>query len=140
MAAMSKEQRDAFLAIPRYGILSAVRQNGEAISIPIWFDWDGEMIRMFATAESPKVARLKADPRASLLVVNNLDEHEAWVAFDGVVSIRTSGGFELAEALAHRYWDLGDPQRKAALEGWRGAAAALLLLEMQPKKIRTYCY
>jgi predicted pyridoxine 5'-phosphate oxidase superfamily flavin-nucleotide-binding protein len=138
MATMSIEERDVFLEKPRYGILTSVRKNGSPIAVPVWFDWDGQMIRMFAGAKSPKIKRLEANPGASLLVINNLDEHEAWVAFDGAVTIKESGGFDLAEALAPRYWNLADPKRKATLDAWRESAAGFRLLEMQPQKIRTY--
>jgi hypothetical protein len=47
---------------------------------------------MFTSVLSPKVRRLQADPRASLLVVNHLAEPESWVAFDGPVSIQEEGG------------------------------------------------
>ena len=78
----------------------------QPISVPVWFDWDGVTVQMFASADSPKMRRLQSDPRVSLLVSNDVDEPESWVAFDGSVTIDDSGGFELAESLAKRYWDL----------------------------------
>lgn len=138
MASMSDQERDSFLAVPRYGILSGLRADGSPIAVPLWFDWDGQTIRMFTSVLSPKVGRLQADPRSSLLVVNDLSEREAWVAFDGRVSILEEGGFDLAERLAARYWDLSDPERRSTLEMWRKAAAAFRLLELEPTRIRTY--
>ena len=138
MASMTDEERDLFLAEPRYGILTALRSDGSPISVPVWFDWTGEAIRMFTNVVAPKMKRLQADPRASLLVVNHIAEHEAWVAFDGLVSIQEDGGLELAEQLSSRYWDLSDPGRQRILEFWRNAAAALRVLELRPTQIRTY--
>jgi nitroimidazol reductase NimA-like FMN-containing flavoprotein (pyridoxamine 5'-phosphate oxidase superfamily) len=138
MAKMSDEERERFLAEPRYGILNTLRSDGWPVGVPVWFDWDGEAVRMFTSVLSPKIKRIQRDCRASLLVVNHPSEEEAWVCFDGPVSIREEGGFELAEELAPRYWDLSDPGRKETLELWRKAAAAMRLLELRPEKIRSY--
>ena len=138
MATMTDEERESFLSEPRYGILNTLRSNGTPIGVPVWFDWDGEVARMFTSVVSPKIKRLESDPRASLLVVNHLDELERWVSFDGSVSIREGGGFELAERLASRYWDVSDPDRKATLALWRKVAAALRVLELVPARVRTY--
>ncbi len=138
MARMTDEERDRFLAETRYGILTSLRADGSPIAVPVWFDWTGEAIQMFTSVVSPKMKRLQADPRASLLVANHLAEHEAWVAFDGAVSIHEGGGIELAERLSSRYWDLSNPDRLRTLEFWRKAAAAFRTLELRPTRIRTY--
>jgi PPOX class probable F420-dependent enzyme len=135
---MNDEERERFLAEPRYGILNTIRSDGLPIGVPVWFDWNGETVRMFTSVLSPKIKRLQAAPRASLLVVNHPTEEEAWVSFDGTVSIHEEGGFELAEELAPRYWDLGDPSRRETLALWRKAAAAMRMLELRPARIRTY--
>ena len=97
MATMTDEERDRFLAEPRYGILHTLRSDGSPVAVPVWFDWDGRLLRMFTSVLSPKVKRLQADERASVLVVNHLAEPESWVAFDGPVSIREEGGFGLED-------------------------------------------
>ena len=116
MGQMSDADREAFLAVNRYGILSTLRRDGSPIAIPVWFDWDGRSVRMFTNAGSPKLRRLATDARASVLVTNHIDEKEKWVAFDGTVAVSDDGGLELAEKLAQRYWDLNDPARASALE------------------------
>jgi nitroimidazol reductase NimA-like FMN-containing flavoprotein (pyridoxamine 5'-phosphate oxidase superfamily) len=138
LARMTDEERDRFLAEPRYGILTILRTDGSPVAVPVWFDWTGEVVRMFTSVVSPKMERLQADPRASLLVVNHIAEHEAWVAFDGIISIHEKGGIELAERLSSRYWDLSDPDRQRILEFWRKSAAALRILELKPTRVRTY--
>jgi PPOX class probable F420-dependent enzyme len=131
------ESRDLFLSTPRLAVLMTNRREGTPIGVPVWFEWDGSTVRMFAASTSPKVRRLRRDPRASVLVTNRLDEGECWVAFDGQVSISDTGGFELAERLAPRYWDLEDPERRDMLELWRKAQAVLSLLTLKPTLIRT---
>jgi PPOX class probable F420-dependent enzyme len=138
VARMTDVERDHFLAKPRYGILSFLRADGSPLAVPVWFDWTGEVVRIFSSVVSPKLKRLHADPRASLLVVNDIAETEAWVAFDGDTSIHETGGSELAEQLALRYWDLSDPSRQSTLEFFRNATAAFCVIQLRPTQIRTY--
>lgn len=131
------EQIEAFLAKPRLGVLMTNRLEGTPMGVPVWFDWDGKVVRMFGANFTSKIGRLKRDPRASLLVCNDRDEQEFWVAFDGKVSITGSGGIELAEQLAPRYWDLEDPKRRETLDVWRSASEVLCVLTLEPTKIRS---
>jgi PPOX class probable F420-dependent enzyme len=132
-----EESREQFLSTPRLAILMTNRREGTPIGVPVWFEWDGEAVRMFAASNSPKVRRLRNDPRASVLVTNRLDESESWVAFDGEVSIQETGGMEVAERLAPRYWDLDDPERREMLELWRQAKDYMAVLTLQPTQIRS---
>jgi PPOX class probable F420-dependent enzyme len=134
---MSPAERDAFLAKARLGILSTLRDDGSPVAVPVWFEWDGTAVRVFSSATSGKVKRIERDPRASLVAVNDLDEPEAWVAFDGRVSISREGAFDLAQRLAHRYWDITTDEHKNSLESWRKSAEHLRVLELVPDRIRT---
>lgn len=134
----SDDERDAFLATPRLGILISARRDGRPIGVPVWFEWTGTAVNMFAAIDSVKVRRLRRDPRASLLVTNRVDEREAWIAFDGDVSIDPDAGVDLAVRLAHRYWDLDDPLRRAELDAWQQAPPeAFCQLTLTPSEIRT---
>ena len=137
MPAMTAAERDAFLAHVRLGILTTLREDGSPAAVPVWFEWDGSAARCFTGAATGKAKRLERDPRASLLVVNRVGEPEAWVAFDGTVTIRPEGAIELAERLARRYWDLTNAEHQAELARWRKAASALRVLELIPARIRT---
>jgi PPOX class probable F420-dependent enzyme len=137
MGQMSDSERDAFLAEPRYAILTTLRRDGSPVSVPVWFDWDGRCVRMFTHEVTPKLKRIQNDARASVLVANNVDEKEKWVAFDGEIAVRNDGGIELAEKLAGRYWD-ETPEHATALESWRHMKSGWRLLELTPKSIRTY--
>ena len=81
MATMTAAARSAFLNETRLGILSTLDAQGDPVSVPVWFEWDGAVVRFFSFANAPKVTRLRKRPRASLLVVNNVGEGEAWVSF-----------------------------------------------------------
>jgi PPOX class probable F420-dependent enzyme len=134
---MSAAARDAFLAVPRLGMLSTLKDDGAPVTVPVWFEWDGHVVRMFADAASGKLRRIARDPRASLTVTNNVGEPEGWVAFDGAVEVRSDGAIELAERLAQRYWDMARADLRAAVAGWRQHAGALRLLELRPAAIRS---
>ena len=129
-------QRDAFLAAPRLAILMTNRDGPAPIGVPVWFEWNGATVAMFADATSPKVRRIARDPNASVLVANAVGEAEAWVAFDGTIEI-SPGGIELATRLAERYWDLSIPGYRAVLDAWQQAPAALCQLTLTPRRIRS---
>jgi len=138
MKEMTVEQRDAFLQDTRLGVLTSIGSNGQPISVPVWYDWDGKIARMFTSKTAAKVKRFRTSPSASLLAINHIDEAEAWVALDGHIEIKSSGGIELATDLAGRYWDLSDKNQMATLNSWKEAADAFCLLELHPEKIKTY--
>jgi PPOX class probable F420-dependent enzyme len=138
MKKMTVEQRDTFLKDTRLGVLTSSDSGGQPISVPVWYDWDGEIARMFTSKTAAKVKRFRNDPSASLLTINHIDEAETWVALDGTIEIKTDGGIELASELAARYWDLEDENQMATLNSWKEAADAFCVLELHPVKIRTY--
>jgi PPOX class probable F420-dependent enzyme len=137
MTTMTEGERDAFLATPRLGILATLRDDGSPIAVPVWFEWDGAVVRVFSGATSAKIRRLQRDARASLLVTNAVGEDEAWVAFDGAVAVSADGAFALAARLAGRYWDMAAERHRAEVDGWRKAAEHLRVLTLTPSAIRT---
>ncbi|HUF54716.1 MAG TPA: pyridoxamine 5'-phosphate oxidase family protein [Dehalococcoidia bacterium] len=137
MGTMSDAERDAFLSETRYAILTTLRRDGSPVSVPVWFDWDGEAVRMFTHEVTPKIRRVRNDAHASVLVANRIDEKEKWVAFDGDISVHDKGGMALAEKLAARYWE-DTPDHAAALDSWRQMESGWRLLELRPAAIRTY--
>jgi len=123
---------------PRLGNLVTLRKDGSPTAAPLWFEWDGSAVRLFTESTSTKLTRIANDPRASFIVANDVGEPEAWVAFDGPATVSNAGGFELAERLASRYWDLNDPGPAKTLAEWRQAAEHLRLISIEPTKIRSF--
>jgi len=138
ISTLTEAERDAFLAETRVATLSYLTRSGAPFSVPVWFEWDGTCAHIFADDYSMKVRSLSRDPRACLLVPRPAGEREEWVAIDGTITIKERGGFELAERLARRYWDLTDDYYSAALDEWRQAAESFVKLELVPSKIRSY--
>jgi nitroimidazol reductase NimA-like FMN-containing flavoprotein (pyridoxamine 5'-phosphate oxidase superfamily) len=119
-------------------VLSTLSDEGTPVSIPIWFEWDGQYARVFSVTNSPKIRRIEKNPAASLLVANPTGEPEAWVLIEGVISIESGGAFDLAKRLALRYWDLANPAHSKTVEDWRATADTLRVLELVPTRMRSY--
>lgn len=137
MAKMSAAQMAAFLAEPRLGMLSTLAADGAPVTVPVWFEWDGATARLFASVASGKIKRIERDARASLLATNAVGEMESWVAFDGDAVVTTEGAAELAERLAHRYWDMSDETHRATVASWHEAAPFLRVVSITPRRVRT---
>ena len=136
----SQAEIDNFLEKPRLAMLLYNGAGPAPTGVPVWFDWDGHTVRIFAGASSPKVAYLKKDPNVSVLVTNLMGEPEGWVAFDGAVTI---GDYEpadweaLIDRMAPRYWDLSEEHYAETINQWRAVPQAFASLELIPEKIRS---
>ena len=133
----SDEQREAFLAVPRLAILMTNRDGGAPIGVPVWFEWNGRAVEMFAAKDSNKIKRLERDSKISVLVTNNVGEAEAWVAFDGECKILADGAAQLIERIAPRYWDLNNAELKATIDSWIASEQAFVRLQLTPSRIRS---
>ena len=126
-----------FLATPRLGFLTVAATGGVPAPRPVWFEvTDDGVVQLFSLATSPKVRRVRTDPRASLVAANALGEPEYWISFTGSASVDEDGGRELAARLGPRYWNLDDPRHAAALEGM--LAADLVRIVIRPERISRY--
>lgn len=121
----------------RLATLIQTRSNGSPIGLPVWYDWTGKELKMFAAEDSHKVERARRAPTASVVVVNNVDEPSGWVAFDGDLVVRQGEGFGLASDLAARYLDLSDPVSAQMLDEWSQFPEAFCQLVMVPDRVRT---
>ena len=135
MSSMTEAQRDAFLRKTQIATLVTLNEDGSPNALPLWYDWDGERLRMFSQYDSGKVRRLERDPRACVSVADPVGAPEAWVTVEGTVEIKQEGGRELALRLAERYYAPEQAERTIAtwskLEGW-------VLLELTPLRFRSY--
>lgn len=135
MAQMTPEQADAFLRETRIGKLATLNADGSPTIAPIWYEWDGNHARIFTGRDTPKVRRLRHDPRAALSVETLVGEKEAWVTIEGTVEIIDQGGYELAARLAPRYYDTAKAER--TLVRWKRDADQWVVLEITPTRIRS---
>ena len=132
---MSTPEQDAFLKEIRIGFLSTLNANGSPNTMPLWYDWDGDKMRMFTSRDTGKVRRLARDPRACLSVANPVGAPEDWVTVEGTVEMLDEGGRELACRLAAIYYE---PEKaKRTIDVWE-KKDDWVLLELTPTRIRTY--
>ena len=140
MAQLSDEAIDVFLQRTRQGVLLSTNADGTPSGVPVWFDWNGETVRIFSSASSRKVDRIRRDPRISVLVTNDIDEPPSWVRFDGRAELAWDEDAKglAVDVLAPRYWDLDDPGYAEVVEQWRGAPEdALVVIRLRPSRIRS---
>lgn len=103
---------------------------------PVWFELTSEgEVQIFSFASTPRVARLREHPRASIVVAAPVGEAEQWVSLEGPAAIHDDGAFELAERLAARYY-ADEPDKLAVLEEWRDAG--LVRIVITPDRVQRY--
>ena len=132
---MTAEQRDAFLRETRIAKLATLNADGSPNIVPVWFEWDGEVARVFTSKGSPKVKRIEADPRVALSVEEPVGASEAWVTIEGDCTITTDGTRDLIARLARRYYEPG--QAEQSITEWL-ARDIWVTLEIRPNRIKSY--
>ena len=79
-----------------------------------WFDWTGEVIEFFTHPSRPKVRRLRAQPKASMLLSAEVSEPIFWAAIGGRAEMSDDAA-DLVEKLAARYCNLTKPESAGAV-------------------------
>jgi hypothetical protein len=103
----------------------------------VWFEvTEDGLVQLFSGATSPKVRRVRRDPRASLVTANAVGEAENWIAISGTATVEEGGAAELATRLGARYWDLDDPEQAAALKAM--VDSDLVRIVIRPERIVRY--
>jgi general stress protein 26 len=126
-----------FLATPRLGFLTVAGGTGIPEPRPVWFEvTEDGAVELFSLAASPKVRRVRQDPRASLVAANGMGEQENWVAISGTATVVEDGAGELADRLGARYWDLDDPEKAATLKSM--VEADLVRIVIRPERVSRY--
>ncbi|MFL6124909.1 pyridoxamine 5'-phosphate oxidase family protein [Actinophytocola sp.] len=126
-----------FLQRPLYGFLSVAAGPLPPQPRPVWFEATAEgTIQLFTAPDSPKVRRLRRDPRASLVVAAPVGERERWLSVAGRTTMEPDGAHDLCARLAARYWDLDDPVRADELAAI--LAADQVRLVIHPETVSRY--
>ena len=109
--AMTKDEREAFLAGVHVGVISIEDPGRGPLTAPIWYGYDpGGDVWIVTGAESRKGKLLKAATRFSL-VAQQEDPPYKYVSVEGpVTAIEDASGPEPTRVLAHRYLgkEMGD--------------------------------
>jgi PPOX class probable F420-dependent enzyme len=69
MVAIPDDYRD-LLERPLYGHLATARPDGTVQVNPMWFDWDGELLRFTHTTKRQKYRNVTAHPQVAISIVD----------------------------------------------------------------------
>jgi len=107
--------------------ITLYREDGEAITSPVWFRVDGESIEMVVAATDRKLAHLRNDPRCVLLVFEAVRPFRG-IEVRGRVKIEPDDGSASRLAIASRY--LGSEAGRAYADVARRAPGFRLRLPL----------
>jgi len=130
---MGTEERDAFLRETRIASLATLSETGGPVVVPVWFEWDGQVARIFTSRDAAKVRRIRTDPRVALSVHEPAGKKEAWVTIEGTAEIEEGDPMPLIRRLTGRYY--GPERGKVMLREWEAAAERLVVLRITPARI-----
>ena len=132
--AMTKSEREDFLAGPHVGVISIQRENRGPLSVPIWYGYEpGGEIRIWSGGTSTKVKLLKRAGRFSLCAQQETLPYK-YVSVEGpVVGMEPIDFDRELRPLVYRY--LGPEEGDRYLEefGGRAAMTAQVLIRMCPE-------
>lgn len=70
MAETFTDRQKAFMAYPRYAVLTTLLTDGSPQATVIWYIRDGEEIVFTSEADAFKVKNMRRDPRVSLVITD----------------------------------------------------------------------
>lgn len=135
MAVMTPAERDAFLQEARIASLVTLRTDGSPAIVPVWFEWDGAVARVFTGRDSAKVGNILGDPRVALSVHAPVGQQEAWVTIEGRAEPEPGDPMPLIRRLTARYYSA--ERGRVMLREWEAAADRLVVLRITPGRIRS---
>ena len=136
--AMTKQERDAFLADVHVGVISIERAGAAPLSAPIWYDYDPSVgLRIITEKGSRKGRALEAARRFTLVAQTEAPPFYKYVSVSGpVVSVEPAQLEAHRRPMARRYFgkELGD----LYAEGNDGGDS--LIFTMRPERWLTVDY
>jgi PPOX class probable F420-dependent enzyme len=129
--AMSRAEREAFLAETHVAVLSVAEEGRAPLTIPVWYDYEpGGDIRIVTGPSSRKVANTKRAGRVSLCVQTETPPY-VYVTVEGRAMIGTPDFERDIRRVALRY--LGPQMGKAYLEATTAQHEEAVLLSIRPE-------
>lgn len=135
MASMTAADADAFLRETRIGKLAYLQGDGRPTIVPIWFEWDGSVARIFTSRTSRKARRIAEEPRVALSVEEPVGVHERWVTIEGTCAISDDGTVALIERLTRRYYE--PVKAEETIKSWTANPGMWVTLTITPTKVRS---
>ena len=136
--AMTKAERDAFLADLHVGVISIEQDGAPPLSVPIWYDYAPERGVWVITGEgSLKAKCLQAAGRFSLVAQVETPPAYQYVSVEGPIVEERAAELEAdLRPMARRYFGVEGGDGYVAATGAEGQ----LLFRMTPERWRTVDY
>jgi len=136
--AMSRKEREAFLADVHVGVISIAEHGRGPLTVPIWYLYEpGGELRMITDRDSRKGRLLASSPRISLCAQSESAPYK-YVSVEGpVVGLDPVDRERHSLPLAHRY--LGREMGDRYVEATAGAGDAVLV-RVRPERWLTVDY
>ncbi len=99
---MTPEQIDAYLRRPMIADLATVNSDGSPHVAPVWFRWDGEVVKVFTQTTAVKVGNIRRDPRVAISVATQQAPY-GYVIVNGTAAISNEGIPDEVRAMAIHY-------------------------------------
>ncbi len=139
--AMTKQEREAFLADLHVGVISIDEPGRGPLTVPIWYDYQpGGELWIITDRGSRKGKLLDAAGRFSLCAQTESPPYK-YVSVEGpIVSIEASDPEGVSRPMAHRYLgrELGDQYLEAT--GGDASRGETICVRMRPKRWLTVDY
>jgi nitroimidazol reductase NimA-like FMN-containing flavoprotein (pyridoxamine 5'-phosphate oxidase superfamily) len=137
--AMSRAEREQFLAQPHVGVMSVV-ENGTPLTVPIWYGYQpGGLVRMITGRESRKARAVRAAGRLSLCA-----QDEEWpykyVTASGPAAVSGPASRADQRAMASRYLGEEGAEQYMAWVTESGEVDEQIVIEMTPSTWLTVDY
>jgi nitroimidazol reductase NimA-like FMN-containing flavoprotein (pyridoxamine 5'-phosphate oxidase superfamily) len=137
--AMSRVEREQFLAAQRVGIVSVVEPGRGPLTLPIWYAYEpGGEVRFLTAATSRKAVLIRQAGRVSLCVQNETPPYQ-YVSVEGPVTVAEPDYERDVRPMAYRYLgeQLGDWYLQATAEE---RARGTILFRLKPARWLTVDY
>lgn len=133
--AMTKEERESFLAGVHIGIISLEQDGAEPLAVPIWYRYEpGGEVRIVTGRESRKGKLLEAKRRFTLCVQTEAPPYK-YVSVSGpVVAIEQCDVERDLRPLAHRYLGVEVGDRYVAESSREVPSTSIVVVRMKPKR------
>ena len=137
--AMTKRERETFLADLHVGIISIPEEGRGPLTVPIWYSYEpGGELRV-VTASTSRKARLLQHARRLSLCVQTETQPYKYVSVEGpVVAVEPADVERDRRPLAHRY--LGVQRGDRYIENTRVEYVGNVVVRMQPERWLTVDY
>ncbi len=135
--AMTKEERESFLADLHVGVISIDEPGRGPLSAPIWYGYDPGGEVWIVTGKNSRKGKLLQKAERFSLVAQQEDMPYKYVSVEGpITSLTDAPDQEAARILAHRYFgkEMGDQY----IEGSSGEAN--IIVRMTPERWLTVDY